>query len=224
MCHQFQPLPQSVVEDVARQMAAGTLAATDYAVNQLELSEGEDTAGGNSLFPGDTATVIVGDPMPAPINLTWGFTVAWSKQPVFNTRIETACDPASFWADALEKRRCIVPVLAFFETHRSETTLSAKTRRRVKRPYRFASAQGRVLYLAGIYGSGCFSLVTTEPDSVVGAVHDRSPLALTAEGAETWLKFGHIACSEARRAALEATPAGVSGAAMATDSQQLSLF
>lgn len=51
-----------------------------------------------------------------------------------------------------------------------------------KPQYRFASAGGTALLLAGLRLGDRFVLVTCEPDAVVGRVHSRMPLSLTAPG------------------------------------------
>lgn len=211
MCHQFNPLPSAVVEDIARQIAAGAVDAVDYAVDQLANPEQ------NSLFPGDTCSLIVGSDVPIVHDMTWGFSVSWSKQLVFNTRMETASEPHSFWEDALLERRCLVPATAFFETHRTETVRSAKTKKQVKARYQFTGAQEPLLFLAGIYGDGCFSLITTEPDAVVGAVHDRMPLVLNASLAPLWLTDQFRACLDIPSMALVSAP-------VVEEDNQLSLF
>ena len=211
MCHQFNPLPHDVVEEIARQIKAGAVEALDFAVDQL--ANPEDA----SIFPGDTCPIIVGPDVPIVHDMTWGFTVPWSKQLVFNTRLETASEPNSFWKDALLTRRCLVPASAFFEAHRTETVHSPKTKKQVKARYRFSGTHEPLLFLAGIYGDGCFSLVTTEPDAVVGAVHDRMPLALEPHIAGLWL-------TDQFRACLAAPSAAPASSAVVEESDQLSLF
>lgn len=51
--------------------------------------------------------------------LSWGFEESWKPGVVFNTRIESATKPT--WQESMQHRRCILPVPAFFETHREET-------------------------------------------------------------------------------------------------------
>lgn len=61
-------------------------------------------------------------------------------------------------------------------------------RPRGRRPqYRFAAPGENALLLAGLRIGDRFALVTCEPDAVVGAVHTRMPLALTAPEALAWL-------------------------------------
>lgn len=66
---------------------------------------------------------------------------------------------------------------------------TAPKRSRGKRPqYRFAATGGAALLLAGLRVGNRFALVTCEPDAVVGSVHNRMPLSLTAPEALAWLE------------------------------------
>ena len=65
---------------------------------------------------------------------------------------------------------------------------SASRRPRGRKPqYRFSNAGGTALLLAGLRLGDRFVLVTCEPDAVVGHVHSRMPLSLTAPEALAWL-------------------------------------
>lgn len=69
-----------------------------------------------------------------------------------------------------------------------ETIARPAPRSRGRRPqYRFANEGGAALLLAALRVGDRFALVTTEPDAVVGAVHNRMPLSLTAPEALAWL-------------------------------------
>ncbi|MDY3949374.1 MAG: SOS response-associated peptidase family protein [Eggerthella lenta] len=122
-------------------------------------------------------------------HMAWGYEVPWKNGPVFNTRIETALrGEGSMWAESFARRRCLVPARGFFESHANETVPSERTGRPVKRQYAFAAPDGAPLLLAGVHDRGRFSLVTTEPNSVVAPVHNRMPLALGPSEAALWLR------------------------------------
>ena len=136
-----------------------------------------------------------------------GLSDALRRKLVFNTRLERAPFSA-LWSDSFEKRRCIVPVMAFYESSSSEYALNP-TGRKVKQTYRFgcgkpagesseenleaaateheSSVETRPLLLGGIWQDDRFSIVTTEPNEAVRPVHDRMPLALSMQGALAWL-------------------------------------
>nr|WP_232325810.1 SOS response-associated peptidase family protein [Adlercreutzia rubneri] len=116
------------------------------------------------------------------VDLLWGVDVSWKRGLVFNARIESALSGSGLWSEAVENGRCIVPVRAFYETRNVDGGTGGR-----KPQYRFASAGGTALLLAGLRLGDRFVLVTCEPDAVVGRVHSRMPLSLTAPEALAWL-------------------------------------
>ena len=136
------------------------------------------------------------------VPMIWGFSVTWQRNVVFNARIERAGDAGGMWSEAFAARRCIVPAWTFFEPHRSETAISPRTGRAIKRQYAFASLDGTPLLLAGIYdrplvddGAGSeqaepprFSIVTTAPTDGISPIHDRMPLVLDPAESRAWLE------------------------------------
>lgn len=144
-------------------------------------------------FPKATAPIITLDEAGAleGRELIWGFDLLNSPGKVaFNTRIESAAQ-SSLWRESFTRRRCIVPAATFFEPHRSE--MGVRDGRRVRQAYRFASADGSLLMMAGIWQGDRFSVMTREPDSAVAPVHDRMPLILRAHQANAWLSAGRTA-------------------------------
>ncbi|MEC4184426.1 SOS response-associated peptidase family protein [Adlercreutzia sp. R21] len=99
-------------------------------------------------------------------------------------------------------------------------------RARGRRPqYRFANAGGAALLLAALRLGDRFVLVTTEPDAVVGTVHNRMPLSLTAPEALAWLS-----AADARKLLVRHVPVPLTveeepaPAKRPADPDQLSLF
>lgn len=122
---------------------------------------------------------------------SWGVEVPWRKGLVFNARIESALRGEGLWREAMETGRCLVPVRAFYETRNVPAPNEATSELPPKRhrpQYRFTGAADSALLLAGLVLQDHFVLITTEPDDVVGAVHNRMPLVLTAPEALTWLE------------------------------------
>lgn len=131
-------------------------------------------------------------------SFVWGFEARWNGRLVYNTRIETASKPGGLWERAIERGRCVVPTLGFFEPHRTETVPSPRTGKPVKRPYAFGfrapedEAQPEAFaptltLLGGVSDNGRLSIVTTEPNDDVAPVHDRMPLVLAPHEVATWL-------------------------------------
>lgn len=166
-------------------------------------------------FPGNVTAVVLPTGAGAQLavaDMVWGFKNEWKPGLVYNARLETALSQrGSMWAESIAHRRCIVPVAGFFETHGSETVRNPLTGRRVKRQYLFSADSGKTLHLACIHEKGRFAVVTVEPDAVVGAVHDRMPLALDATGAALWLLGEYARAAESHRAGVSAKPDRIAG-------------
>ena len=134
-------------------------------------------------YPGAESSVIVAEESDlARVDLLWGVDVSWKRGLVFNARIESALSGSGLWSEAVEGGRCVVPVRAFYETRNVDEGARGR-----KPQYRFSNAGGTALLLAGLCLNDRFVLVTCEPDAVVGRVHSRMPLSLTAPEALAWL-------------------------------------
>jgi putative SOS response-associated peptidase YedK len=126
--------------------------------------------------------------------LRWGLIPSWAKDSsvaarMINARSETAATKLAF-RDPLKLRRCLIPADAFYEWART-----AKT----KQPYCFEVNDGRLFAFAGIWDtwkdrSGNMvetcSILTTTPNAVTAAVHDRMPVILDADSYDLWLDLG----------------------------------
>lgn len=116
---------------------------------------------------------------------SWGFEESWKPGVVFNTRIESAMKPT--WRDSMEHRRCVIPVSAFYETHKAETVVSAKTGKPIKRQYEFRVPGQEVVLIGGIWKGERFSMVTTEANSDMAPIHHRMPLVVRQQELPLWL-------------------------------------
>ena len=123
-----------------------------------------------------------------------GLIPSWAPNPsvaakMINARSETASTKPAF-RDALQSRRCLIPADGFYEW--------AKTGK-VKQPYCFEVNDGELFAFAGIWDrwkdpignwvKTC-SILTTTPNAVTSAVHDRMPVILDPDGYELWLDPG----------------------------------
>ena len=108
---------------------------------------------------------------------------------MINARSETANTKPAF-RDALKSRRCLIPADAFYEWARAGKT---------KQPYCFEVNAGELFAFAGLWDrwkdpSGQWvkscSILTTTPNAVTSAVHDRMPVILDPDGYELWLDPG----------------------------------
>ena len=126
--------------------------------------------------------------------MRWGLIPSWAKDPstaasMINARSETASTKPAF-SDALKHRRCLIPADGFYEWKR----LGAS-----RQPFCFEVNGGELFAFAGLWdrwrdANGTwlktFSILTTTPNAVTSAVHDRMPVILNAEDYDLWLDPG----------------------------------
>jgi putative SOS response-associated peptidase YedK len=126
--------------------------------------------------------------------IRWGLIPSWAKDSsvaakMINARSETAATKPAF-RDALKSRRCLIPADGFYEWQKTRTA---------KQPYCFEVADGKLFAFAGIWDrwrdlnsnivESC-SILTTIPNAVTSAVHDRMPVILDPESYDIWLDPG----------------------------------
>jgi putative SOS response-associated peptidase YedK len=124
--------------------------------------------------------------------LHWGLIPSWSKDRkigyrTINARAETVADKPAFRA-ALKHRRCLIPADGFYEW---TTTPSGK------QPYFISRADRRPIAFAGLWEhwtdqdtgeqvQSC-TIIVTEANALVRAIHDRMPVILQPEDYGLWL-------------------------------------
>jgi putative SOS response-associated peptidase YedK len=124
----------------------------------------------------------------------WGLIPWWAKDSsgaarMINARSETAATLPAF-RDAMKSRRCIVPADGFYEWQRSG---------KAKQPYCFEVNEGELFAFAGLWerwrdSAGTMvetcSILTTTPNAVTSATHDRMPVILDPAHYDLWLDPG----------------------------------
>jgi putative SOS response-associated peptidase YedK len=127
--------------------------------------------------------------------LRWGLVPHWARdlkatrQPI-NARAETLATSPMF-RDALARRRCLVPADAFYEWQANEAgKLPAKL------PWAIARADGAPLVFAGLWDGWrgadgtvlrTFTIVTTQANDTLRALHERMPVILEEAAWPVWL-------------------------------------
>jgi len=126
--------------------------------------------------------------------MRWGLIPSWAKDSsiaaqMINARSETAAAKPAF-RDPLASRRCLVPADGFYEWRRSG---------KAKQPYCFEVNAGELFAFAGVWDrwkdpkgqwvKSC-SILTTTPNAVTSAVHDRMPVILDRADYDLWLDPG----------------------------------
>jgi putative SOS response-associated peptidase YedK len=146
-----------------------------------------------NVAPTDEALVVVQrDERRAITAYRWGLIPHWAESAkvgsrMFNARAETLTASPAF-RDSLRRKRCVVPVQAFYEWRREGT---------VRQPYTIARADGRPLALAGLWDGWrdpatetvrrTFTIVTTTPNETMEPIHNRMPAILADDEWTTWL-------------------------------------
>ena len=126
--------------------------------------------------------------------LQWGLIPYWTKDPKGGrkpiiARAETVSKLPMF-RDAYAKRRCIIPIDAFYEWKTVEG-------QRTKQPFAIARANEKPFGLGGIWENWkipgtddwlrTFAIITTPANVTVSPIHDRMPLMIDPSNAERWL-------------------------------------
>jgi putative SOS response-associated peptidase YedK len=146
-----------------------------------------------NVAPTDEALVVVQrDERRAITAYRWGLIPHWADSAkigsrMFNARAETLTASPAF-RDSLRRKRCVVPVQAFYEWRREGT---------MRQPYTISRADGRPLALAGLWDGWrdpatetvrrTFTIVTTTPNETMEPIHNRMPAILADDEWATWL-------------------------------------
>lgn len=123
--------------------------------------------------------------------LRWGLIPAWAKDEkignrLINARAETLTEKPSF-REAVRKRRCLIVADGFYEWAHADGG---------KRPMRIQMKDGRLFAMAGLWerwrspaGEWVYTctIVTTEANERLKAIHPRMPVILAEEDERTWL-------------------------------------
>lgn len=124
--------------------------------------------------------------------MKWGLIPHWAKDQsagAINARSETAATKPAF-RDPLRHRRCLIPADAFYEWARKGTS---------KQPYCFEVNEGELFAFAGLWDGWkradgqwikTCSILTTTPNAVTSAIHDRMPVILDPGSYDLWLDPG----------------------------------
>jgi putative SOS response-associated peptidase YedK len=145
--------------------------------------------------------------------LRWGLVPYWAKDikigvRCINAMAETGATKPAFRDAFARGQRCIVPVDAFYEWQKIGAG---------KQPYAIVGADGLPLAMAGLWerwkdrASGdtvqTFTIITTTPNDLCGAIHDRMPVILPREKWATWLVEREATDDELRWMILRPYPA-----------------
>jgi putative SOS response-associated peptidase YedK len=127
--------------------------------------------------------------------MRWGLIPYWSKDAkiaysTINAKAETVATAPAF-REAFKRRRCLVPVDAFYEWQK----LDAKH----KQPFAIALASGEPYGFAAVWDRWkdsqewleTFSIITTDPNQIVAPLHNRMPVIIERKDYARWLGGGN---------------------------------
>ena len=135
----------------------------------------EDVEERAEIFPTNRSPLIL--PGNELVHHKWGFVEPFTKRPMINARAETILEKPTF-SQAFRTARCLVPATAFFEW---EKVGEEKLKRKI------ALADIPIFSMAGILKTykdengkpfTAFSIITTEANEQMRAIHDRMPVIL----------------------------------------------
>jgi putative SOS response-associated peptidase YedK len=146
-----------------------------------------------NIAPGQDIVAVVRHPAGQKLaKFKWGFIPSWTKdvtkaQKSINARSETVWEKPSF-RSAIRSRRCLIPANGFLEWKKSGTR---------KQPYLIRFENLELFSMAGIWESwknpetgetldSC-SILTTNSNEAVAAIHDRMPVIIKPEDYAVWL-------------------------------------
>jgi putative SOS response-associated peptidase YedK len=174
-----------------------TLASPNPAMLRERFALGEDVPVRQrfNVAPADDVLCVTTDREGAPRGdvLRWGLVPHWAKDPatgykMINARAETVAERPAF-RDALATRRCLVLADGFYEWQRQPGG--------PKQPFWITRADHEPFAFAGLWAvwhgaaedevlRTC-TIITTQANGVVGAVHDRMPVILPPDAEQAWL-------------------------------------
>ncbi len=161
-----------------------------------------------NLAPRQQAPVLVWETgQPTLKSMRWGLIPSWSKDETIgdkltNARAVTITEKPSY-RKPFEKQRCLIPADGFYEWQTTPTG---------KQPFRFTRKDGGFFCMAGLWEKWIrppradelalddpdqvsasqmietFTIITTEPNPMVAAVHNRMPVILGPEHYQWWLE------------------------------------
>lgn len=136
--------------------------------------------------------------------MQWWLIPHWSKEnkpgfSAFNAKAESL-DTSNLWKMYFKGSRCLVPADAFYEWKKLTTTkeVKGKTKEIVeKQPVCIRMADEQPFMFAGLFSVWknpkteeefpTFSIITTEPNTLMAPIHNRMPVILEEKNFEQWL-------------------------------------
>jgi putative SOS response-associated peptidase YedK len=144
-----------------------------------------------NVAPTQSVPVVVKQSPNRLVLMRWGLVPSWSKdgktdQLLINARAETLAQKRTF-SKLLSSQRCLVPASGFYEWQKTGSE---------KIPHYISLQDESLLAFAGLYdrwtdaqGTEIFSytIITTEPNTLMAPIHNRMPAILHRDEEAFWL-------------------------------------
>ncbi len=182
-------------------------------VNQLKKRYNATDPGGYrapnyNVAPTQFAPIVTADGL---VQARWGLIPGWAKSlnagySMINARAETILEKPTY-KPLMKTGRCLVPASGFYEWESTEANR--------KQPVYFTVKGAEIFSLAGLFAkrqdddghvSYSFTIITTTPNNLVAAVHDRMPVILEESEEQHWLNS--LIAPEQAALMLDSYPAG----------------
>lgn len=124
------------------------------------------------------------------VRLKWGLVPFWSEDPaigsrMINARAETVAEKPSF-RNAFKKRRLLIPASGFYEWKKEDGKKQPYyIYRRDEKPFSFAGLWEK--WDKGPNPIESFTILTTEPNSLLSDLHNRMPVIVHPGDYKAWL-------------------------------------
>jgi len=163
-------------------------------LQQFAVSAGPTLAPRYNIAPTQSTPVVVDEPgthQRKLLPLRWGLVPFWADTPsigsrMINARADTVATKPAFRA-AFKRRRCLVPADGYYEWQQ---------RPEGKQPFYLHTSDGGPFAMAGLWESwhsgqadqvDTFTIITTDANDTMAAIHDRMPVILDEDAYALWL-------------------------------------
>lgn len=158
-----------------------------------------------NVSPGQSMPVVIEQDGERQLDLMqWGLIPFWAKDPRIGYKLINARDDTIFdkpmWRNVILKKRCLIPADGFYEWQKVADGTKVR-----KQPYYIHPKQIELFSFAGVWEtwkdtSGLehktYSIITTEPNKEMAAIHNRMPVILHPEDEPKWLESSRVTRSD----------------------------
>lgn len=154
-----------------------------------------------NVAPGQQMPIIVNKAGEPTLEIMqWGLVPKWSKDPRIGYKLINARDDTIFdkpiWRNVILKQRCLIPATGFYEWQRQNTNNKVQ-----KQPFYIHPQKIKLFSFAGVWETYkdnndqehmTYSIITTEPNIEMAAIHNRMPVILHPEDEPKWLESSPV--------------------------------